>query len=127
MRRSTMLSTLALVAMTAPTFTLASGRIDKGQAIFQQRCGICHSVVVAGGPVLGPTLRGILGRKAGAVPEFKMYSTALAGSNLTWDVKTLDAFLAAPMSKVPGTTMPMPLPDVAERADVIAYLATLKN
>ena len=42
-----------------------------------------------------------------------------------WSPRTLDEFLVSP-DPVPGTTMPMMLPDEKERGDVIAYLATLK-
>jgi cytochrome c len=55
-----------------------------------------------------------------------MYSEALKKSGLTWNPKTLSEFLIMPMQKVPGTVMPMMLPDDKERADVIAYLGTLK-
>jgi cytochrome c len=46
---------------------------------------------------------------------------------VTWSAKTLDEFLIMPMQKVPGTTMPMMLPDAKERGDVVAYLLTLKG
>ncbi len=98
----------------------------KGEAAFKPICGICHATA-AGGPVLGPNLIGVVGRKAGTQPEFKMYSKALQDSGLTWDTKTLDEFLQGPMNKVPGTTMPMLIADPVQRADVIAYLASLKK
>jgi cytochrome c len=105
----------------------ANADIAKGQAIFEQRCMICHAATTApSGPAVGPHLVGVVGRKAAAVDWFTQYSAALKASGLTWDAKTLDEFLVNPMSKVPGTTMPMPLPDAKERADVIGYLATLK-
>src|SRR6202035_5031599 len=47
-------------------------------------------------------------------------------SVLVWDAATLDHFLTDPAKAVPGTTMPIPLPDAGMRADLIAYLATLK-
>ena len=50
------------------------------------------------------------------------YSAALKGSKLKWDEKTLDAFLANPSKKVPGTRMPIGTPDPAKRAAIIAYL-----
>jgi cytochrome c len=88
---------------------------------------ICHGVTkTPSGPVVGPHMVGIVGRKAAAAEGFTQYSAALKGSGLTWDVKTLDEFLAMPTSKVPGTTMPMMIADSKERADVIGYLATVK-
>jgi glucose/arabinose dehydrogenase len=73
----------------------------------------------------GPSLVGVVGRPAGWLPHFT-YTQALKASGYTWDTKTLDHFLANPMMAVPGTTMPMPVPDPQSRADVIAYLSSLK-
>jgi cytochrome c len=89
-------------------------------------CGVCHSVQQTGGPVEGPNLLGLVGREAASQPDFAKYSPALKASNLTWSAETLDRFLVNPMAMVPGTLMPMLIRDDKTRADVIAYLATLK-
>jgi len=73
----------------------------------------------------GPSLVGVLGRPAGSLPHFN-YTKAIRGLGLTWDPARLYRFLANPMVEVPGTTMPIPVTDPRNRADVIAYLATLK-
>lgn len=120
---------LALIAAAATALPALAHGADaaNGKTIFDQRCAICHAVTAApGGPVVGPSMVGIVGRKAATVPGFAMYSPALKSSGLTWNTKTLDEFLAMPMTKVPGTTMPMPVPDAKERGDLIAYLGTLK-
>jgi cytochrome c len=120
---------IAACLTTLPVLALGAGKPDtaNGKTIFEQRCGICHAVTKApGGPVAGPNMVGIVGRKAATVEGFALYSPALKKSGLTWNLKTLDEFLTMPMSKVPGTTMPMMLADPKERADVIGYLATLK-
>jgi cytochrome c len=80
-----------------------------------------------GGPIEGPNLLGVVGREAGSQPDFTKYSSAIKDSNLMWDEKTLDLFLLSPMKMVPGTFMPMLISDDKTRADVIAYLATLKQ
>src|SRR5450432_2107309 len=54
-----------------------------GEAVFKSQCSICHSVV-AGRNQVGPSLAGIVGRKAGQVPNFH-YSPANKDSGLTWD------------------------------------------
>ena len=95
--------------------------------MFNAMCGVCHSVQETGGPHEGPKLLGVVGRKAASEPEFAGYSPALKASKLTWNKKTLDKFLVNPMAKVPGTLMPMQIPDDKTRADVVAYLATLKK
>jgi cytochrome c len=101
--------------------------IENGKATFTIMCGVCHSVQPTGGPHEGPNLLGVVGRKAATEPEFTRYSPALKASKLTWNKKTLDKFLQNPMAKVPGTLMPMQIPDDKTRADVVAYLATLKK
>jgi cytochrome c len=122
---STRLLVLAAV-LAAPSAFAADAAA--GKAVFDKyACGTCHSTTTApGGPVTGPTLAGVVGRKAASVKDFPMYTEALKKYGVTWDDKTLDEFLANPMAKVPGTMMVMPVPDAKERADVIAFLKTLK-
>jgi cytochrome c len=84
-------------------------------------CTACHTIAKGGRNGIGPNLSGLIGRRAGSVPGFT-YSAAMKSSGLTWDAKTLDAFLAAPTKKVPGTKMPISVSDPAKRAAVIAYL-----
>jgi len=86
-----------------------------------QRCAVCHATGEGGAQ--GPGLGGVVGRKA-ASSHFA-YSRALREASLTWDRATLDRFLAAPPQLVPGTTMPMAVPDDTERRDLLDYLATL--
>jgi cytochrome c2 len=120
---------LALAAAFAAPAVLAGGEADveNGRTIFAQRCGICHAVSKEpGGPVAGPSMVGLIGRKAASQPDFAMYSPALKAHDVYWSAETLDEFLVNPPTTVPGTTMPMTLPDEKERGDVIAYLATLK-
>lgn len=118
---------LALAAALVTPAVFAAGDIENGKTVFAARCGICHAVnKEPGAPAMGPTMVGVVGRKAGALPDFAMYSAALKGYDVKWDARTLDAFLANPMTAVPGTSMYMVLPDEKERADVIAYLESLK-
>lgn len=89
------------------------------------QCISCHSVK-PGVNGVGPSLHGIIGHKAATVPGYA-YSDPLKTSGLTWDEPTLDKWLTAPMTLVPGTKMVFPgVPDPARRKAVIDYLATLK-
>jgi nitrite reductase (NO-forming) len=73
--------------------------------------------------MLGPSLAGLLGRKAGSESGYN-YSSAMKQANITWDAKTLDAYLADPQKSVPGNKMPFPgLKTDHDRADIIAFLA----
>ena len=98
----------------------AAGDPAAGKAIFM-RCAVCHSVK-AGENRLGPSLAGVVGRKAGTVAGYS-YSTAMKGSGVTWTAAELDAFLTNPRAKIPGTKMTfVGLPKPEDRANLIAYL-----
>lgn len=74
--------------------------------------------------ILGPSLAGIIGRKAGSESSYN-YSPAMKQANIVWDAKTLDAYLSDPQKLVPGNRMPFPgLKTDNDRADVIAFFAT---
>ena len=95
-----------------------------GDALFRQRCAMCHSVVLSQPKPMGPVLAGVVGRKA-ASTQFN-YSAALKASNLTWTKPNLDRYLTAPMKMVPGTRMAVSVPEAAQRAALIKYLETKK-
>jgi len=76
---------------------------------------------------VGPNLVGVVGRKAGTTQSLLGPSENMKKYGVTWSAETLDEFLVNPSAKVPGTAMAGILTDPQQRADVIAYLATLKN
>jgi cytochrome c len=122
---------LVATALAAPALCTADPAadmpdIEHGKETFTIMCSVCHSTQKTGGPVEGPNLIGVVGRPAGSQPEFGKYSEALKASGLTWSTELLDTFLINPMAMVPGTLMPMLIPDDKTRADVVAYLASLK-
>ena len=96
----------------------------KGEQVFKQ-CSLCHATE-PGVTKLGPSLAGVVGRKAGSEPGFA-YSEAIKSFGKAWDAATLDAYLANPAAAVPNGKMIFAgIKDATQRADVIAYLATLK-
>lgn len=111
-------------AVPPPPETI-SGSAEDGEFVFEA-CTTCH--LPSGSSKTGPDLVGIVRRPAASLADFE-YSPALkeAGARgLAWDGASLDRFLAAPKAMVPGTTMnAKPLADPQDRADVIAYLATM--
>jgi glucose/arabinose dehydrogenase/cytochrome c2 len=105
----------------------SAGNPARGRAFFQLTCAVCHTTRLGPGNTVinkqGPSLAGVVGRRAGSGLGFN-YTKALGESGLVWDAPALDRFLTNPLLAVPGTTMPMPVPDTTNRLDVIAYLAT---
>src|ERR1700722_8536089 len=99
----------------------AGGDAAEGRLVFR-KCQACHSME-PGKTLLGPSLAGILGRKAGADANYN-YSPAMKQANVVWDAKSLDAYLADPQKVVPGNKMPFPgLKTAQDRADIIAFFA----
>ncbi len=99
-----------------------AGDPSAGEKVFA-RCAACHSIV-PGENKIGPSLAGIIGRKAGSEPGFN-YSAALKSANVTWNADTLDKFLENPTGMVHGTKMFINVPNAADRRNVISYLETL--
>lgn len=97
-----------------------------GKTYFSQTCSQCHSAEAGdGGGEIGPTLFGLVGRQAGTGDTMFPYTKALKESKLVWNVEALDRFLADPPAAVPGTTMPMPVPEKKDRDNLIAYFISL--
>lgn len=103
-----------------PPATMPSA--ERGLAIYQAKCIACHSTDENR---VGPAHTGVVGRRAGKAKGYD-YSEALAKSKLVWTTSTLEAWLADPEKTIPGQRMGYRLSLAQERADVIAYLATLK-
>jgi cytochrome c len=106
----------------------AKGDAAKGQELFNTNaCVACHGVTKEDTFKVGPSLFAVLGRKAGTAPSLLGASENLKKYGVIWDAVTLDEFLANPDAKVPGTPMVGKVADPQARADVIAYLSTLKE
>lgn len=122
------LATLVLAALAASagaqpqeiTLNGLSGDPDAGGDLYATECRGCHAVSIA------PTLRGVLDRPIASVAAFGGYSEALkAKSAESWSEANLDAFLTAPQAFAPNTLMVKAVPDAQQRADIIAYIASL--
>jgi cytochrome c len=110
-----------IVALCASSPALAADAV-RGEALYNSRCIACHS---PDANRAGPMHRGVVGRKAGAVPGFT-YSSAVGSSDVVWDEQTLDTWLADPKAFIPGQRMNFKVADPVDRADLIAYLKTLQ-
>ena len=111
-------SALLCACATAP----AAADSEHGKAVFQA-CAACHS---ASANPLGPSLKGVFGRKSAALDDFR-YSPAMMRANLTWDEDNLRSFIANPQDKVKGNRMPFGgVTNPGDLDDVVAYLKTYK-
>jgi len=122
---TTGLAAMAASALIGPaTAQNAAGNPALGRTVFA-RCAACHAVT-PGTNRLGPSLAGVVGRKAGSVPGFN-YSPAMKASKVVWNARSLDGFLTRPSASVPGTKMAFAgISSPADRANLIAYLGTAR-
>jgi cytochrome c len=124
MSLATRLSVLLLSSCAAAAFPAWSdGNSEHGKELYESRCFACHSVDANR---VGPMHMGVFGRKAGSIADFD-YSKSVKKSKIVWNEKTLDKWLTNPESLIPGQKMGYQVPDPADRADIIAYLMTLKD
>lgn len=101
----------------------ASADPSAGQRLFRQ-CSACHKLE-AGANGTGPYLHGVVGREIGVAQGFGAYSGALSEAGDVWTVENLNAFIEAPRSWAPGTSMGYNgMRDAEDRANLIAYMAT---
>ncbi|HSN93364.1 MAG TPA: hypothetical protein VLS93_19190, partial [Anaeromyxobacteraceae bacterium] len=103
----------------------AAGDPEAGRTAFRA-CAACHTVAAGAPSTVGPNLFGVLGRDIAGVAGFA-YSEALRKLAGSWDAAGLDRFLEDPTGVAPGTRMVTKVPDPRLRADLIAYLGTLRE
>ncbi|AWH27609.1 MULTISPECIES: c-type cytochrome [Stenotrophomonas] len=114
---------LAATACQRPPAAPASPEQARQQAMQRafELCAGCHTVKAGGIHRFGPNLHGVLGRRAGSLPDYG-YSDAMRRADFVWSAQTLDTFLQSPSHMVPGTRMYNAFPSPERRALVIAYL-----
>ena len=119
---SVVVTTLTCVGV--PSTAHAQGDPAAGKTVFN-KCAVCHTVDPAKKGV-GPTLFGVVGRHSASLDGYS-YSPPMKAADKTWDEATLDVYLTNPQGVVHGSKMLFPgLPKPEDRANVIAYLSTLK-
>jgi cytochrome c len=115
------IASIAAMLVGAAGVAHAGGDPARGEKLYED-CVACHPIERSGVHGIGPTLYGILDRKAGEIADYR-YSRALRHSGITWTAEALDTFIADPQASVPANRMPYAgMPDAADRADLIAYL-----
>jgi cytochrome c len=115
------LAVLGLLGLSTASYAQDA---EKGAKVFK-KCMACHAIDDKN--KIGPSLKGIVGRKAATVEGFK-YSDAMlakAAEGVIWDEATLTTYLPDPKAFAPGTKMAfVGLKTPEEVADIIAFLKT---
>ena len=100
---------------------LALGTIEHGEKVFK-KCTACHVVAKGGKNKIGPVLYGVLGRKSGAISDYK-YSKALIAHGKVWSYEEMNSYLLKPQAHIKGTKMAFAgLKKEKDRASVILYM-----
>jgi cytochrome c len=125
MRSSFNIAALVILGVLLVTWPAhSSGDPEAGKVVFKQ-CAVCHTVE-PGKNKIGPSLFGVVGRKAASAPNFS-YSEAMKSFEHVWDNDTLESYLADPRKIVPGTKMIfVGIKNPKQLEDIIAYLDTVK-
>lgn len=127
--RCSIIAALAAAALLPGIAAAEAADAAAGEQVFKKVCATCHSNQ-AGVNKTGPSLFGVYGRKAGSA-DFPRYK-GVVGADFTWDAAKLESYLQDPKAFVLANTqnkttaMTYSLKDAQQRADVIAYLQTLK-
>tara|TARA_B100000941_G_scaffold22424_1_gene13473 strand:- start:148 stop:690 length:543 start_codon:yes stop_codon:yes gene_type:complete len=105
---------------------MAMGDLTHGEKVFK-KCAACHSIVKGGKNNIGPALYNVVGRKVGAVSDYK-YSKALSAYEKVWTFEELNGYLIKPAKWIKGTKMAFAgLRKEKDRASVILYLNQNSN
>lgn len=129
----------AVAGITASMMVAAAPvQADAAKAFKKNRCAQCHTV--SGKHTIGPSLKGIMGRKAGTAEGYKSsrYSKSLIAAGekgLVWNDKTIDAYITNPKQflrdylDAPKARSKMAYPGLKkedQRALIVEYLNSVK-
>ena len=105
---------------------MAMGDIALGEKVFK-KCAACHSIVKGGKNNIGPALYNVVGRKTGAVSDYK-YSKAMIAHGKEWSFEEMNSYLIKPQAHIKGTKMAFAgLRKEKDRASVILYMNSKSN
>ena len=103
----------------------AAGNAEAGGKTFI-KCGVCHAVEKDVSKI-GPSLYGVIGRKAGTLASYPNYSDQMKASGVVWDENTIAEFVKNPRTFIKNTRMLfIGLKNDQEIANLVAYLRSIK-
>jgi cytochrome c len=117
-------SAMFVVTAAMAQIPLPEARPPDGPTLFKQQCATCHTSNTTDPVRQGPSLFGIVGRRAGTIDGFH-YSAGFAKADFAWDDAKLDAWMSNPQQMIPGTNMAYRQAKPEVRAAIIAYLKEL--
>lgn len=127
MKKSALLIATAFVTTALVSVSVSAADSAAGEGLFKKKCKMCHTTSDDGKNGMGPNLLGVYGRGVGTLESFTKYSDALKGVGGTWDAALLNKLMTDPAAFADGNKMKGgQVKDEAERADIIAYIETLK-
>jgi len=116
--------TMLVATAATAQMPLPEAKPPDGPTLFKQQCATCHTNNLTDPLRQGPSLFGIVGRRAGSVDGFHS-SAGFAKTDFTWDDARLDAWIANPQAMIPGAVMAYRQAKPEIRAAIIAYLKEL--
>ncbi|SLN60606.1 Cytochrome c2 iso-2 [Roseivivax jejudonensis] len=114
----------AAAPLGASEATFEAIKVEAGAALFSAECRRCHAPEATDASY-GPPLAGVVGRRAGGMPDFA-YSEVLAGSGIVWTPAALRVWMADNDGFMPGTRMRhVGIEDPTVQDFILAYLMSL--
>ena len=113
-----------VVRVAVAQMPLPAAKPPDGATLFKQQCATCHTTNLTDPARQGPSLFGIVGRRAATADGFH-YSAGFGKADFVWDDARLDAWMTNPQEVLPGSVMAYRQAKPEIRAAIIAYLKEL--
>lgn len=115
------LTAAATLVFTASARAQPDDVISQGQALYESKCGGCHSLDQNR---VGPRHRGVVGREVASIADYD-YSPAIRKLGGVWTPARIDQWLQGPQALAPGAKMFFSVSDPDQRKAIITYLTSV--